>query len=87
MKIEELITSKGKIKILKILLKNGQTNISRIVRETGLNHKRVEKHLEELKKANIVIERRYGKLRVYEANLDNPQTIKLKKILETLETL
>ncbi len=87
MKIEDLLTSKGKMKILKILFKNGQANISRIVRETGLNHKRVEKHLEELKTANIVIERRYGKLRIYEANLDNPQTLKLKKLLETLETL
>ncbi|MDM7275513.1 MAG: winged helix-turn-helix domain-containing protein [Thermoprotei archaeon] len=87
MKVEKLLSSKGKVKVLKILLRDGQANISRIVRETGLNHKRVEKHLEELKSANIAVERRYGKLRIYEANLNNPKVLTLKKLLETLETL
>lgn len=85
--MEELLASKGRVKILKILLEEGQVNITRLVRETGLHHRLVVKHIEELKRMGIVIERRYGRMRVVEVNLGDPRISALRELLKNLESL
>ncbi len=87
MDVEKLLASKGRVRILRILLKEGQVNISRLVRETGLHHRLIVKHLEELKKMGLVEERRYGRLRVYEINLSDPRVSALRDLLRSLESI
>ncbi|MEB3779845.1 MAG: winged helix-turn-helix domain-containing protein [Desulfurococcales archaeon] len=87
MDIERLLSSKGRIKILKLLLERGQLNISRIIRETGLHHKLVVKHLNELIDMGLVVERRYGRMRLFEADLTNPKISAIREILRELERL
>jgi DNA-binding transcriptional ArsR family regulator len=82
MGIEDVLSSKGRIKIIKILLKYGATNINTLIRESGLTHKLVSKYLLELEKENLVTERRYGRLRVVEINYQNPKVSILKMLLE-----
>ncbi|MEM0341039.1 MAG: ArsR family transcriptional regulator [Acidilobaceae archaeon] len=85
MKLEDVISSKGKLKILKLLIKKGQANITKIVRETGLRYELVIRHIEELKNVGLIEERRYGRLRIYELNFRNPKVGTLKEVLEILE--
>ncbi|MDT7866494.1 MAG: ArsR family transcriptional regulator [Desulfurococcales archaeon] len=87
MELERLLSSKGRIRVLRILLREGQVNISRLIRETGLHHRLVVKHLEELKRMGLVEERRYGRLRIYEANLQDPRVSALRELLKTLESI
>jgi len=85
--VERLFSGKGRVKILKILLEEGQVNITRLVKETGLHHRLVVRHLEELKELGIVTERRYNRMRLYEVDLKDPKISTLREILRALEAL
>ncbi len=87
MEAEELLSSKAKLKILKILLREGHVNITRLVRETGLNHKVVSRHLEDMKKMGIVGERKYGRMRIIYVNLADPRISVLREALRALGIL
>jgi DNA-binding transcriptional ArsR family regulator len=63
--VEEILSSKGRIKIIKTLLKNCELSISEIVRLTRLNHNSVEQHLNLLKRAGLVCEKDFGRIRIY----------------------
>jgi DNA-binding transcriptional ArsR family regulator len=69
------------------LLKEGQANISRIARETGLHYRIIRKHAEELKQMGIVSEHVYGRLRFYSVDLTNPKVALIRELLFELERL
>ena len=84
---EELLASRGRVRILRVLFNYGTINITRLVRETRLHYKLVEKHLEILKREGIIFERRYGRMRLIEVNLRDPRVAALREILRSLEML
>lgn len=85
--IAELLGSKGKVKIIYTLVRSGQLNITRIVKDTGLHHRLVEQHLEDLKKLGLVEEQRIGRLRLFSLRYDNPKTALIIELLKSLEDL
>lgn len=87
MDLEQLLRSRGRVRVLKVVLERGQINISRLARETGLHHRIVSKYIEEFKSMGIVSEKRYGRLRVIEANLLDPRIGALRRLLRELEKL
>jgi DNA-binding transcriptional ArsR family regulator len=64
---EEILGSKGRVRVLEILSESGELNISEISRRTGLNYTSVERHLTKLEKLGLLKEKRYGKIRIFEA--------------------
>ncbi len=84
---ERLLASKGKVRILRLLLREGQANITRIVKETGLNHELVERHLADLVSMGIVQERKYGRMRVFMVDMRDPKVSGLYELLRQLESL
>lgn len=85
MSVEDILSSKGRIRILRILYHFGEANITKIVRESRLNHKSVVKHLKMLVKTGIVSERTAGRSKLYSINFANPKAIALRDILSVLE--
>jgi len=79
--IEEVLSSKGKIKILKILTLFGELNISEIVRKAQLNHATVTQHLDYFKSIGIVQEKAFGRIKIYHLTED----IKVRVIRELIE--
>lgn len=57
--------SKGRKKILEVLLKFGEVNISRIIKHTMLNHKIVNTYLREMVSLGLVKERKFGRVRMF----------------------
>ncbi len=84
MSIEDVLGSKGRIKILKALVREGQLNITQIVKRTSMHHKQVEKHLKYLIDKGYVEEIRSGRTRIFSLKLNNPKTLLLVKIISTL---
>ncbi len=84
MSIEDILGSKGRIKILKALVKEGQLNITQIVKRTSMHYKQVEKHLKYLVDTGYVEEIRFGRTRMFSLKLDNPRTLLLAKIISTI---
>lgn len=81
---EEILGSKGRIRVLEVLTESGELNISEISRRTGLNYTSVERHLTKLEKLGLLKEKRYGKIRIFEAvfrsftvSFERGRTIKL----------
>lgn len=79
--IEEVLSSKGKIKILKILTLYDELNISEIVRKAQLNHATVTQHLDYFKSIGIVEEKAFGRIKIYLLTDD----IKVRVIRELIE--
>ncbi len=63
---EEILGSKGRIRVLEVLTESGELNISEVSRRTGLNYTSVERHLMKLKGLGLLKEKRYGKIRIFE---------------------
>ena len=63
---EEILGSKGRVRVLEVLTESGELNISEVSRRTGLNYTSVERHLMKLKGLGLLKEKRYGKIRIFE---------------------
>lgn len=85
--VEELFASRARVRILRIILKEGQATITRLAREAGLNNRRVAEHMRALSRLGIVEERKYGRLRLYELRHKDPRVGALREIMEALERL
>jgi DNA-binding transcriptional ArsR family regulator len=64
--IEEILGSKGRVRVLQVLSESGELNISEVSRRTGLNYTSVERHLVKLQKLGLLKEKRYGKIRIFQ---------------------
>lgn len=64
---EEILGSKGRVRVLQVLTESSELNISEVSRRTGLNYTSVERHLVKLQRLGLLREKRYGKIRIFEA--------------------
>lgn len=69
--IEELLSSKGRVKIIKILAMAGELNISEIARRAKLNHEATAQHLNFLKRLGLIQEKRFGRIKIYRFKIEN----------------
>jgi len=83
--LEEILGSKVRIRILKVLFKLGETNITRIARETNTHFSLVEKHLQRLKEIGIVEEKRIGRIRLFGLNYSDPKVHLLIELIRSME--
>lgn len=81
--IERIFGSRGKLKILILLSHEKEQNITAISRKTGLNHTRVKLHLEELQNYEIIDEKRFGRIRIYQINTSEVAGYKIKQFLNS----
>jgi len=75
---EEILGSRGRIRVLRVLAESGELNISEVSRRTGLNYTSTERHLAKLKELGLLKEKRYGKIRIFET-LFRSLTIRFEK--------
>ena len=83
--IENLLGSRARVKILKILAKNKELSISQIIRDTNLNHTSVKYHLTYLKSNNLVQEKIFGRIKIYRYKFENVRAKSLSKFIEIWE--
>ncbi|MFX1482012.1 MAG: ArsR/SmtB family transcription factor [Promethearchaeota archaeon] len=63
--IEEILSSRGRIKILKELAASNELNISELCRRVNLNHSSTKSHLEILLQCGLVEEKKFGRIKIY----------------------
>jgi DNA-binding transcriptional ArsR family regulator len=68
MELEEVISSKSRMKILKLIYNLGQLNVSDIARRLKLNYTSTSEHLKVLESEGILKEYSYGRVRMYRFN-------------------
>jgi DNA-binding transcriptional ArsR family regulator len=65
MELEEVFSSKSRVKILKLINQLGQLNVSDVARRLKLNFVSTSGHLKVLEAEGILEERTYGRVRMY----------------------
>ncbi len=66
--LEKIFGSLAKVKILELLAKEGELNVTAISKRVGANHSRMKMHLEDLKSLKLIEEKKFGKIRIFQIN-------------------
>ncbi len=83
--VELLFSSRGRIKIIRLLAECGELNISEIARRTQLNHSTARRHLQFLERAKLVQEKTFGRIRIYRYKVENLRALALRRFIELWE--
>jgi DeoR/GlpR family transcriptional regulator of sugar metabolism len=86
MKLEQIIASTCRQKMLLSLSKVKETHITKLVRMINSTYNEVRRNLEILENEGIVKITLYGKMKMVELQRDNQKTGKLLKALISLQT-
>jgi len=86
MPIEDIFSSKGRVRILRILVEIEELNISEIARRAGLNYATTNQHLQALENAGLVRHKRFGRIRIFRFNEEDSRAKIIKKLIENWET-
>jgi DNA-binding transcriptional ArsR family regulator len=85
MELEEVLSSKSRMKILKLIYQLGQLNVSDVARRLKLNFASTSKHLKLLESEGILQERRYGRVRMYRFNEGSAKAKAVQNLLDVWE--
>jgi predicted transcriptional regulator len=85
MELEEVLSSKSRMKILKLIYQLGQLNVSDVARRLKLNFVSTSKHLKVLESEGILQERTYGRVRMYRFNEGSAKAKALQNLLDVWE--
>ena len=85
MEIEEVFSSKPRMKILRLVARLGALNVSDIARRINLNYSTTNQHLKLLEAEGILQQRVYGRIRMYRFNDGTPKAIAVQNLIETWE--
>ncbi|MFW9847782.1 MAG: ArsR/SmtB family transcription factor [Candidatus Thorarchaeota archaeon] len=80
--IEDLFSSRGRIKVLRELAESSELNISEICRRIGLNHSTTKSHLRVLVDSGLVEEKSFGRIKIYRYRIEDLRARSLKNFLE-----
>jgi len=84
--LEEIFSSRVRIRVLNFLLKVREVNITELVRALDINHSVATKQIDVLKKYGIVEERRYGRVRMIRLRLEDPRVKKLAELFSAFDS-
>ena len=81
----DLFSSKGRIRVLKVLALETELLISQICRKTGLNHTTVKNHLDALVEARLIIHTTMGRIQLYRFDRDDIRARGFRNFLDLYE--
>jgi predicted transcriptional regulator len=85
MNLDDVFSSKLRIKILKILVQVGELNVSEIARRLGVNYNTTREHLKVLEDEGILQHKAFGRIRLYRLNKDSPKTNAIQNLIDVWE--
>jgi len=80
-----VLSSKLRMKILKIIAKVGELNVSEIARRLGVNYKTTSEHLKILEEEGILQHKVFGRIRLYRLNEHSPKTKAVQNLIDAWE--
>jgi len=83
--VEDVLSSKGRVRILKLLAELGELNISAISRTINLNHTAVKDHLKFLTEVGLIREKKFGRILIYQFDENNILAHSLKQLFKIWE--
>ena len=85
MELEEVFSSKPRMKILKLIYTLGSLNVSDIARRIKTNYSSTAEHLKVLETEGILQERLYGRVRMFRFNDGSAKAKAVQNLIEAWE--
>lgn len=85
MGVEDVFSSRFRMKILKILFQMRELNVSEIARRLNVNYSTTIKHLKILEDEGIVCHKVFGRIRLYRLNENSPKAKAIQNLLDVWE--
>lgn len=85
MKLQQIIASTCRQKILVALSETKETHVTKLVRDINSTYNQVDRNLRILELEGIIKVGRYGHVRAIELKRENPRTMRLLKALKMLD--
>jgi DNA-binding transcriptional ArsR family regulator len=85
MEFEEVFSSKPRMKILKLIDRLGELNVSDIARRIGLNFTSTSRHLKVLEEEGVLQLRVYGRIRMYRFNQISAKAKAIQELIQAWE--
>jgi len=85
MEIEDVFSSRGRVRILRLLVEIGELNASEIARRAGLNYATTKQNLTALEQIGLVRHKTFGRICIYRLNEENPFAKTVKDFIEAWE--
>lgn len=87
MKVENVLCSKTRLKILKVLLNSKPPNVTQIAKQAGVNYAKALEHLKFLENEGILTHTMFGKrIRFYKFNELSPKAKAVRNLMEAFTT-
>ncbi len=80
--IENVFSSRGRVRILRLLVEVGELNITEIARRTRLNYSATNRHLVALREMRLVEEKTFGKIRIFSFKFEDPRAKAIKALID-----
>ncbi len=85
MDVEEIFSSKPRMKILRLVARLGALNVSDIARRINLNYSTTNQHLKLLESEGVLQQRVYGRIRMYKFNEASAKARAVQNLIEAWE--
>lgn len=85
MDVEDVFSSRARMKILKTLTEVGELNGSEIARRLGLNYETTSKHLKVLEEESLIKHKVFGRIRLYRLNEHSAKATAVQSLIEVWE--
>lgn len=85
MNVEDVFSSRLRMKILRILVQVGELNGSEIARRLSVNYATTSKHLEALETEGVLVHKVFGRIRLYRLDERSPKAKAVQNLIETWE--
>jgi len=85
MNVEDVFSSRLRMKILRILVQVGELNGSEIARRLNVNYVTTSKHLKALENEGILVHKVFGRIRLYRLDERSSKAKAVQALIETWE--
>ena len=85
MDVEDVFSSKLRMKVLKILVEMRELNVSEIARRLKANYNSISKHLKVLEDEGLIQHKVFGRIRLYRLNEHSPKAKSVQDLIEVWE--
>lgn len=85
MNVEDVFSSRIRMKIMKILSNVGELNVSEIARRLKINFVSASKHMKILEDEGILQHKMFGRIRLYRINEQSPKAKAVQNLIDVWE--
>ncbi len=85
MDVEDVLSSRLRMRILKILDQIGESNVSDIARRLGVNFTTTSGHLRVLEDEGLLLHKNYGRIKLYRLNDKSAKAAAVSSLMDVWE--